>query len=141
MVEMMKAPTIQLLHLTMLVVECQVEYDKVGDMVRRYQKIVRDTGGGCVMGSGRCGTHNVKLVRAVNMRRVSDMNQGDELRWVRRESTALVCPAKERFRDDRRSEQVANNTQLGPTNKKLRLKCDEEENQSALFRENDVIPD
>ena len=106
----------------------------VGDRVRRYQMMVRKSGSGCVMGSGRCATHNVKLVRSVCMKKVSDRNNADELVWRNRESTTLVCPASERFSDDNKSDKVVVNTQQGPTNKKSKLSRDTDENQSASIK-------
>ena len=69
----------------------------VGDKIRRYQRLMSDSGSGCVMGSGLVGTHNVQLVRSVSMKKVSDRWGGDEVRWINREVTALVYPAAERF--------------------------------------------
>ena len=49
-------------------------------------------GNKCVIGSGRCATHNVRVVRTIMNVRKSDQNEAGVMRWRLCESTVLVCP-------------------------------------------------
>ena len=62
----------------------------VSKKIDDYQKLAR--GGECVIGSGRCGFHNCKLVRSVNYKKMSVINKDGSLGWTRREVTILACP-------------------------------------------------
>ena len=48
----------------------------------------------CVMGSGRCGTHNVKLVKSVKSKKISCVEPGGGVGWKYVDVTCLVCPSK-----------------------------------------------
>ena len=50
-------------------------------------------GGACVKGSGRCLTHDVKLVREIKNMRMSDTDKDGFTMWRLRESAVLICPA------------------------------------------------
>ena len=47
----------------------------------------------CVMGSGGWGTHNVKLVRSMKQKKYSSVHQIDQIEWMVRDVTCLVCPS------------------------------------------------
>ena len=64
---------------------------KVKDNIRMFQEFQR--GGDCVMGSGRCAEHNVRLVRKVTHKKVSSVNDDGMIKWTTREVTILACPA------------------------------------------------
>ena len=49
--------------------------------------------GACVKGSGRCLTHDVKLVREIKNMRMSDTDKDGFTMWRLRESAVLICPA------------------------------------------------
>ena len=59
--------------------------------IEKFQKFSRP--GECVIGSGRCGQHNVKLVRSVTKKRMSNMNKDGTISWTMTEVTILRCPA------------------------------------------------
>ena len=49
----------------------------------------------CVLGSGRCGTHNTKLVRRVCKKKYSCIDPvTGKLVWRTRDVTSLECPGK-----------------------------------------------
>ena len=48
----------------------------------------------CVMGSGRCGTHNVKLMKSVKSKKISCVEPGGGVGWKYVDVTCLVCPSK-----------------------------------------------
>ena len=48
----------------------------------------------CVMGSGRCGTHNVKLTKSVKSKKISCVEPGGGIGWKYVDVTCLVCPKK-----------------------------------------------
>ena len=50
-------------------------------------------GGTCVKASGRCLTHDVKLVREIKNMRMSDRDKNGFTMWRLRDSAILVCPA------------------------------------------------
>ena len=49
-------------------------------------------GGVCVKGSGRCLTHDVKLVREIKNMRMSETDKNVFTMWRLRDSAILVCP-------------------------------------------------
>ena len=55
----------------------------------------------CLIGSGRCGSHNTKLVKNITVKRVSVVNEDDVVSWVMRDVITLVCPAARHTREDR----------------------------------------
>ena len=48
----------------------------------------------CVMGSGRFGTHNVKLIKSVKSKKISCLEPGGNIGWKYVDVTCLVCPSK-----------------------------------------------
>ena len=49
----------------------------------------------CVLGSGRCGTHNTKMVRKVREKKYSCIDPvTGKLVWRTRDVTSLECPDK-----------------------------------------------
>ena len=64
----------------------------VGDNIRKFQEL-SNKNNQCVIGSGRCGSHNVKLVREVKQKKMSVIGKNGELSWSTREVTILTCPA------------------------------------------------
>ena len=68
----------------------RVDRQSVRDNIAKFQKLQR--GGMCVMGSGRCAEHNVRLVRSVTNKKVSVIDENGYTRWVTREVTILTCP-------------------------------------------------
>ena len=64
------------------------------DMTARIQKFNQLTAGNeCVFGSGSCATHNCKLVRSVQKKRMSVQNKDGEISWTMRDVTCLKCPS------------------------------------------------
>ena len=53
----------------------------------------------CVIGSGRCSSHNARLVRSVIERRVCNVDKDGRVTWPIGEATIFVCP----FSSDRQS--------------------------------------
>ena len=49
----------------------------------------------CVIGSGYCSGHNVKLERSIRMKKVSNIGINGKIEWTMREVTSLACPAKQ----------------------------------------------
>ena len=86
-----------------------------------FQKLAR--GGECVIGSGRCGFHNCKLVRSVKDKKMSVINKDGSLGWTRREVTILACPYSTQG-----SDVIADSGSQGgskSTNKKARIISDQ----------------
>ena len=46
----------------------------------------------CVMGNGRCGAHDVKLIRSVKQKKYSCVNKLGQIEWKTRDVTCLICP-------------------------------------------------
>ena len=92
----------------------------VKDSIAKFQQIQR--GGVCIMGSGRCAEHNVKLVRRVTNKKVSVSDDNGDTRWVCREVTILACPGSVvSLPEVASSAQAKISDELGNTNKKQRL--------------------
>ena len=64
----------------------------VSDRVRTLEKNMNDVK--CVMGSGMCGAHNVKLVRSVKQKKYSCVNKLGQVEWKMRDVTCLICPSQ-----------------------------------------------
>ena len=63
----------------------------VRSKIEKFQKFARP--GECVIGSGMCGYHNVKLTRSVTKKKMSNINKDGTISWTMREVTILRCPA------------------------------------------------
>ena len=78
----------------------------------------------CVLGSGRCGTHNTKLVRRVCEKKYSFIDPViGKLVWRTRDVTSLECPGKTKRTGLAPCNSVLNDQNIGGynNNKKLRL--------------------
>ena len=64
----------------------------VSDRIEKFQKIVSDSSGGCILGSGRCATHNVKLVRRMDVKKICVNDDSGGVRWIHRDVMSMVCP-------------------------------------------------
>ena len=78
----------------------------------------------CLMGSGRCATHNCKLIRVMKEKRVSCVDKCGRVSWTMREGATLVCP-KSGYSTSKEGQKEAISTQLreggNSTNKKQRF--------------------
>ena len=86
--------------------------------IDNFQKLAR--GDECVIGSGRCGSHNCKLVRSVAVKKMSVINKDGSLGWSRREVTTLACPYAAQSKDISASSS-ASGGRIASTNKKARI--------------------
>ena len=91
---------------------------RVGDKIDSFQKL--SEGGVCVIGSGRCGYHNCKLIRSVQLKKTSVINSDGSLGWLRREVTIMACPKSARSQDSNSRDDI--NSSVGiSTNKRARI--------------------
>ena len=67
-----------------------VRKSSINEKILKFQELSQ--GHDCVIGSGRCATHNVKMVRVVKNVRKSESTDGGGVRWRLCESTLLECP-------------------------------------------------
>ena len=86
--------------------------------IDNFQKLAR--GEECVLGSGRCGSHNCKLVRSVALKKMSVVNKDGSLGWTRREVTTLACPYAAQSKDISTGSS-ASGGEVTSTNKKARI--------------------
>ena len=113
---------------------------KVRDRIEMFDGLSSKDGDACLMGSGRCAHHNVKLERVTSMKRMSIVDESG-VRWEFREHTALVCPGVQQSHKEGRlsdylrkekaaiSELLSEGTVIGT--KKIRLLCSSEMDLSA----------
>ena len=66
---------------------------KVKESVKMFQELA--TGKECVLGSGRCSTHNVKLLRSVCRKRMNVISDDWNVTWTMGEGVVLACPYKQ----------------------------------------------
>ena len=66
---------------------------RVKESVKMFQELA--TGKECVLGSGRCSTHNVKLLRSVCQKRMSVISDDGTVTWTMGEGVVLACPYKQ----------------------------------------------
>ena len=106
---------------------------RVKENIKMFQKL--SMGESCVIGSGRCSKHNVKLVRGVVSKKVSCIDKNGKLSWLMREVTNLSCPYKpDRQHGSDESAMTSSVTQSRGTNgnaKKLRSDYDDQSQASA----------
>ena len=88
--------------------DIEVTADPVSDVkgMKKTFTVCNDEGGGdvknrvdiavdkCVMGGGKCVTHNVKLKRTVKQKKYSCVNLKGQIEWKSRDVTCLVCPSQ-----------------------------------------------
>ena len=102
--------------------------------IDRFQDI--HNGDKCVMGSGRCATHHVKLVKRVIERKESKLDKFGQVSWTIGEGTIYDCP---KSGQSGRCESIPAVTNLPvgekTTNKKRRLIQRSEEDQSEESKE------
>ena len=71
----------------------QLKKKSMGDRISRFQDMV-DRSAVCVTGSGRCATHNQKLVRQVVTKKPSCVNKCGGVGWRLCDFTVMVCPTR-----------------------------------------------
>ena len=104
--------------------------ESVSDRVRDFSKMKE-----CMISSGYCNLHNVRVKREVNMKKMSTRDKNGDMKWVMGEVTVLVCPLAPKPNG------VTSKTEdtvtllpevgLGIANKRLRTTCNVEMSQSA----------
>ena len=98
----------------------------------------------CVKGSGRCATHNCRLVREIKKKKTSNLDKNGRVIWQMCKVTISVCPAAHPKQTDTVSiPAVANPSRSAGTNKKQRLLGNSVKDQSTSLTlstdENEVI--
>ena len=63
---------------------------KISEKILKFQDMIR--GDECVIGSGRCASHNTKLVRKIVVRKMSCVDKFGGIGWRNGEVTILACP-------------------------------------------------
>ena len=87
--------------------------------IKMFQELER--GEECLLGSGRCSTHNVKLARKVSRKRVSTVADDGSVKWTIGEGVVLACPYKQGFRVEPGSEPAPLETEGTNGNKRICL--------------------
>ena len=113
---------------------------KVKDNITMFQKL--SDGVECVIGSGMCAGHNVKLIRNVKMKRCSDIDERGLVTWSMREVTTLTCPAATRQGSHSAQSAVmlelSDETGTNGKQRKLRRMCDDQPQAGIQDREGDT---
>ena len=108
----------------------------VGTKIDNFQKLAR--GGECVLGSGRCGYHNCKLVRSVVKKKMSVVNRDGSIGWTMREVTTLACPLATQgkgIRSDSSADSPAIVGETTSTNKRARILIDQPQSNTQYVKE------
>ena len=70
----------------------KLTFDRVGGKVSaRIRELQEASKTVCVMGSGQCGAHNVKLIKSVKSKKMSCVEPGGNIGWKYADVTCLVC--------------------------------------------------
>ena len=104
----------------------------VSKKISMYQELGR--GQACIKGSGRCATHNCKLVRKIENKKTSKIDKNGKLVWQMCEVTISVCPAAQSEQTISVNNQAVANSLCSAgnnNNKKQRLLSDYVTDQSA----------
>ena len=76
----------------------------------------------CVIGSGRCSSHNTRLVRSVIERRVCNVDEDGRVTWPMGEATIFACPlSSDRQSVEEQAAKVSSASNLVGTNGNKRL--------------------
>ena len=102
------------------------------ETIKMFQELER--GEECLLGSGRCSTHNVKLARKVSKKRVSTVANDGSVKWTIGEGVVLACPYKQGFRTEPGTEPAPLETE--GTNGNKRICLDRQMNQPQTEQEN-----
>ena len=101
----------------------------VSDRVRDFSKMKE-----CMISSGYCNLHNVRVKREVSMKKMSTRDKNGDMKWVMGEVTVLVCPLAPKPNGASKAEDtVTILPEVGArtANKRLRSTCNDEMSQSA----------
>ena len=100
----------------------------VSDRVREFSRMKK-----CLISSGYCNLHNMRVRREVKVKKMSTRDKGGEMKWVMGEVTVLVCPIAPTPNgiNSETEDTLTILPEAGITNKRLRSVCDDEINQSA----------
>ena len=89
-----------------------------------------------------CAVHNTRVIRSVNMRRVSVVNKDGTVNWKMCEVTTLACPAVRPGRSAVSNDCLYN--EMGGASKRARTVLQNENDQSDLStilrKENEDLP-
>ena len=64
----------------------------VKESIKMFQDLSK--GEDCIIGSGRCSRHNVRLVKTVKEKKVSVIDVSGRVKWQMREAIIYACPSK-----------------------------------------------
>ena len=87
-----------------------------------------------MIGSGRCGEHNVKLVRLITQKKMSIIDKTGKISWKLRDVTTLSCPVAGRtsdLPDSQISVEMPNPPELSTANNKRIKISDSKVDQST----------
>ena len=90
-----------------------------------------------MIGSGRCGYHNFRLVRGVQMKKMSVINSDGSLGWLRREVTIMACAKSGQSQDIDTSDVINSGVGIS-TNKRARIsleKCADKPQSETQIRD------
>ena len=105
----------------------------VSQKINNFRRLSESTK--CVIGSGYCAGHNVKLERNIRMKKMSIIGKDGNIEWRLREFVTLECPAKKPAVPAYSATTVTSVIpESGVTNKKRRKSIDVKNDQPQLTR-------
>ena len=106
-----------------------IDRKKFQETITKFKQISK--GIECVVRSGYCTSHNTKMVRSVNKKRMSNEDECGKVTWTMREATTLTCPVNSSLQPERVSEAMTSQLpKSGGTNQKRGKFTVESEDQS-----------
>ena len=93
--------------------------NEVKKKIEQFTKISKDSDN-CLIGSGRCATHNTKVMRVMVKKRVSVQYKDGSVGWQMCEGTTLSCPAVNPGHSTGSCD-VLSEVEAGVTNKRARV--------------------
>ena len=87
--------------------------------IAKYQEL--STKDECVIGSGMCVIHKVKVIRVLKPTRMSVINTDGSLGWRMSETTTLACPVSQKTCEASATSQSGLSKETCAANKKVRL--------------------
>ena len=100
----------------------------VSDRVKEFSKMNE-----CLISSGYCNLHNVRVRREVRMKKMSTRDKDGEIKWVLGEVTVLVHPSATKPNEiiSETDDTMTLLSEAGTANKRTWFICDDEMSQSV----------
>ena len=100
----------------------------VKEGIKMFQDLAK--GEECIIGSGRCSRHNVRLVKTVKEKKVSVIDLSGRVKWQMREAIIYACPLKPSINNENSAKVMLPEPESGGTNGRAKKFKEQNDDQS-----------